>query len=286
MNDGRARQQRDRGGRPAEAPPLLGEGPRGLAHGQRRGLGSRHRQRVVKDGTKCRWDLSCVSVKEPLFSAEEIERGRRYHRPLYVALVVDLVLALAVAGRVRPGAAGARASVVARGAGDRRARGGGDGGGAAAGVVVARVRPRAPLGPLDADAAWLARRPGEGPRDRDRARGDGADGARRPCAMDGVVAARRGGRGRAARAPARVPRAGAARAGVQPLPAARGRRAARVAAGAVGAGRGTGAGRARRGRVPADAEGERVRLRDRAGRVGSSSTTRSSTRPTRRRSRS
>lgn len=37
-----------------------------------------------------------MSVKEPLFSADEIERGRRYHRPLYVALVVDLVLALAV----------------------------------------------------------------------------------------------------------------------------------------------------------------------------------------------
>ena len=37
-----------------------------------------------------------MSVKEPLFSAEEIERGRRYHRPRYVALVVDLVLALAV----------------------------------------------------------------------------------------------------------------------------------------------------------------------------------------------
>ena len=37
-----------------------------------------------------------MSVKEQLFSAEEIARGRRYHRPRYVALVVDLVLALAV----------------------------------------------------------------------------------------------------------------------------------------------------------------------------------------------
>ena len=37
-----------------------------------------------------------MSVKKQVFSAEEIERGRRYHRPRYLALVVDLVLALAV----------------------------------------------------------------------------------------------------------------------------------------------------------------------------------------------
>jgi STE24 endopeptidase len=43
---------------------------------------------------------------EELFTGEEIERGRRYHRPLYAALAVDLALGLVVLGLLAFGSVG------------------------------------------------------------------------------------------------------------------------------------------------------------------------------------
>ena len=108
------------------------------------------------------------------FSHEDVERARRYHRPLYFAfaaatraspVAVYSLLAWswigdrlwdAVDGLGWAGAAAAWAALVlvvadARPAAARR---------------LARARARAALGLLDADRARLARRPGEGARDQ------------------------------------------------------------------------------------------------------------------------
>ncbi|MGH3130853.1 MAG: hypothetical protein ACRDNX_08560, partial [Gaiellaceae bacterium] len=44
--------------------------------------------------------------REPLFSEEEVERGRRYHRPLYVAYAFDLALSLGTLAALSFGPAG------------------------------------------------------------------------------------------------------------------------------------------------------------------------------------
>ena len=114
------------------------------------------------------------------FSHEDVERARRYHRPLYLAFAVELaprrrrLLAPRVELARRP-ALGRR----------RRARLGGRGrrvGGArarrrgarpAAARRLARARARAALGLLDADRRGVGGRPGEGARDRGSSLGTG-----------------------------------------------------------------------------------------------------------------
>ena len=90
--EGGAGEDGDGRGRAPQRPPLVGELPGLLARSEPSGNRSGRHFRSV-DVTK----LTYFDVNaSDLFAADEIERARRYHRPLYLALGADLALQLAV----------------------------------------------------------------------------------------------------------------------------------------------------------------------------------------------
>ena len=229
------------------------------------------------------WIWVACRSRSPLFSAEEVERGT----PLSPAAVRRAPRgSRARAGRSRPRRRSSwRGSALGlpwwlEAPADRRARGGRAARRAAAGVGWRGT---------STSTAGASRRRRRGGWLADRVKGLAIGIVLGGAALTAGSSASRGGPagGRSSRRSrprvlvlaARVPRAGAARAGVQPLRAARGRGAAGARCVALAERAGAPVQRrARRGRV-AGGRGRRTRTsRGSAGRAGSSSTTRSSTR--------
>ena len=229
---------------------------------------------------RCRAHLRSVDVTKltyfdvkasDSFAAAEIERARRYHRPLYLALLVDWALQLAVLAAIAFGPPGdwlwsatggpwwARTlelTALVLAVSDARA---------AAALGLARLGVGAAL-----EASRRSRLPpGLGTWPRDWSSGAVLTGLALTAArlvgagLADVVAARGGARGGRAHAAAEPARAAAVRAALQPLRAARGRGARPRPARAVGARGRAGADDARRRREPPDDQAQRVRLRAR-----------------------